>query len=394
MLGQETPRKCGATKRTIVHTVLCPTSTIILLACLALGDFSFQAARAESDAGGQKIPVAIATIRTGDMPVILSELGTVVPITNVTVQTKIDGYLTQVLFIEGQEVKEGDLLAVIDPRPYEALLKQYTGQLAADEAQLAQAKMDDLRYQKLLKHDSIDAQTAQDQQYKVKQLEGTVTSDQGLVETYKLDIEYCHIKAPTSGRVGIRAVDRGNYVTAGQTNGLVSLTQMKPISVIFTVPQDKLGMVRKSLQGKGKLSVAAWDSANAEKLAEGSVSSLDSELDTSTGTVRLRAIFPNDTEELFPNQFVNAQLLVDIERDVLLMPLAALQTGPNGAFVYVVQQDDTVAVRNITTGTSGGETIVVKTGLKAGERVVTSGVDRLHAGSKVTIPDAAGRDMQ
>jgi len=394
MLGQETPRKCGATKRTIVHTVLCPTSTIILLACLALGDFSFQAARAESDAGGQKIPVAIATIRTGDMPVILSELGTVVPITNVTVQTKIDGYLTQVLFIEGQEVKEGDLLAVIDPRPYEALLKQYTGQLAADEAQLAQAKMDDLRYQKLLKHDSIDAQTAQDQQYKVKQLEGTVTSDQGLVETYKLDIEYCHIKAPTSGRVGIRAVDRGNYVTAGQTNGLVSLTQMKPISVIFTVPQDKLGMVRKSLQGKGKLSVAAWDSANAEKLAEGSVSSLDSELDTSTGTVRLRAIFPNDTEELFPNQFVNAQLLVDIERDVLLMPLAALQTGPNGAFVYVVQQDDTVAVRNITTGTSGGETIVVKTGLKADERVVTSGVDRLHAGSKVTIPDAARRDMQ
>ncbi len=394
MLGQETPRKCGATKWTIVHTAWCPTSAIILLACLALGDFSFQAARSESGAGGQKIPVAIATIRTGDMPVILSELGTVVPITNVTVQTKIDGYLTQVLFTEGQEVKEGDLLALIDPRPYEALLKQYTGQLVADEAQLAQAKMDDLRYQKLLKHDSIDAQTAQDQQYKVKQLEGTVTSDQGLVETYKLDIEYCHIKAPTSGRVGIRAVDRGNYVTAGQTNGLVSLTQMKPISVIFTVPQDKLGMVRKSLQGKGKLSVAAWDSANAEKLAEGSVSSLDSEIDTSTGTVRLRAIFPNDTEELFPNQFVNAQLLVDIEHAVLLMPPAALQTGPNGAFVYVVQQDDTVAVRNITTGTSGGETIVVKTGLKAGERVVTSGVDRLHAGSKVTIPDAAGRDVQ
>jgi len=394
MLGQEAAQKCGATKRTIVHTVWRLASAIVLVASLVLADLSSQAAQAESGAGRQKIPVAVATIRTGDMPVILSELGTVVPITNVTVQTKIDGYLTQVLFTEGQEVKEGDLLAVIDPRPYEALLKQYTGQLAADEAQLAQAKMDDLRYQKLLKHDSIDAQTAQDQQYKVKQLEGTVTSDQGLIETYKLDIEYCHIKAPTAGRVGIRAVDRGNYVTAGQTNGLVSLTQMKPISVIFTVPQDKLGMVRKSLQGKGKLSVAAWDSANAEKLAEGSVSSLDSELDTSTGTVRLRAIFPNDNEELFPNQFVNAQLLVDTDHDVPLMPLAALQTGPNGAFVYVIQQDDTVAVRNITTGTSGGETIVIKTGLKAGERVVTSGVDRLHAGSKVTIPDDARQDMQ
>ncbi|MCW4589531.1 MdtA/MuxA family multidrug efflux RND transporter periplasmic adaptor subunit [Gluconacetobacter entanii] len=342
-----------------------------------------QAATKTVDAG---IPVSVATIRTGDMPVVLSELGTVIPVTNVTVQNRVEGYLTQVLFTEGQEVHEGDLLAVIDPRPYEAELKQYSGQLAADQAQLDEARMDNVRYQKLLKRDSIDTQTAQDQQYKVKQLEGTVEADQGLVDTYRLDVEYCHITAPVSGRVGIRAVDRGNYVTAAQSGGLAVLTQMQPISVIFTLPQDKLGMVWKRLRTAKTLPVEAWDSTDTTKLTDGTVSSLDSQIDTSTGTVRLRALFPNRDEDLFPNQFVNAHLLVDTEHDVLLAPTSAIQSGPNGSFVYVVQPDSTVAVRLVKTGVSQGDTVVVTSGLKADEQVVTSGIDRLHAGAKVTIP--------
>ena len=342
-----------------------------------------QAATKTVDAG---IPVSVATIKAGDMPVVLSELGTVIPVTNVTVQNRVEGYLTQVLFTEGQEVHEGDLLAVIDPRPYEAELKQYSGQLAADQAQLDEARMDNARYQKLLRRDSIDSQTAQDQQYKVKQLEGTVEADQGLVDTYRLDIEYCHITAPVSGRVGIRAVDRGNYVTAAQSGGLAVLTQMQPISVIFTLPQDKLGMVWKRLRTTRTLPVEAWDSTDTTKLTDGAVSSLDSQIDTSTGTVRLRALFPNRDEDLFPNQFVNAHLLVDTEHDVLLAPTSAIQSGPNGSFAYVVQPDSTVAVRLLKTGVSQGDTVVVTSGLKADEQVVTSGIDRLHAGAKVTIP--------
>lgn len=359
------------------------TGMALLAALLVIGSHPMRAATKAVDEG---IPVSVAIIKSGDMPVVLSELGTVIPVTNVTVQNRVEGYLTQVLFTEGQEVHEGDLLAVIDPRPYEAELKQYSGQLAADQAQLDEARMDNVRYQKLLRRDSIDTQTAQDQQYKVKQLEGTVEADQGLVDTYRLDIEYCHITAPVSGRVGIRAVDRGNYVTAAQSGGLAVLTQMQPISVIFTLPQDKLGMVWKRLRTAKSLPVEAWDSTDTTKLTDGAVSSLDSQIDTSTGTVRLRALFPNKDEDLFPNQFVNAHLLVDTEHDVLLAPASAIQSGPNGSFVYVVQPDSTVAVRLVKTGVSQGDTVVVTSGLKADEQVVTSGIDRLHAGAKVTIP--------
>ena len=359
------------------------TGMALLAALLVIGSHPMRAATKAVDEG---IAVSVAIVKSGDMPVVLSELGTVIPVTNVTVQNRVEGYLTQVLFTEGQEVHEGDLLAVIDPRPYEAELKQYSGQLAADQAQLDEARMDNVRYQKLLKRDSIDTQTAQDQQYKVKQLEGTVEADQGLVDTYRLDIEYCHITAPVSGRVGIRAVDRGNYVTAAQSGGLAVLTQMQPISVIFTLPQDKLGMVWKRLRTAKTLPVEAWDSTDTTKLTDGTVSSLDSQIDTSTGTVRLRALFPNRDEDLFPNQFVNAHLLVDTEHDVLLAPTSAIQSGSNGSFVYVVQSDSTVAVRLIKTGVNQGDTVVVTSGLKADEQVVTSGIDRLHAGAKVTIP--------
>lgn len=334
-------------------------------------------------------PVAVATVRKGDMPVELTELGTVIPITNVTVQSRVDGYLMQVLFTEGQHVKKGDLLALIDTRPYEVLLAQYQGQLASDIAQLQQARVDNARYQRLIRQNSIAAQTAVDQQYKVEQLEGTVKVDQALVDNQKLQIIYCHVLAPVDGRVGIRQVDMGNYITAGQTNGLVILTQMQPISVIFTLPETELGRVADRLHTGISLPVEAWDSTNTRKIADGAVSVLDSQIDTATGTVKMRSIFPNQDETLFPNQFINAHLLVNTEHDVLLLPTNAVQTGPSGSFVYVVKSDSTVEVRDIKTGTSHGDSVVVTGGLKEGESVVTDGTDHLHAGAKVTIPTAA-----
>ncbi|MBB2203667.1 MdtA/MuxA family multidrug efflux RND transporter periplasmic adaptor subunit [Gluconacetobacter takamatsuzukensis] len=333
-------------------------------------------------------PVAVATVHKGDMPVELTELGTVIPITNVTVQSRVDGYLMQVLFTEGQHVKKGDLLALIDTRPYEVLLAQYQGQLASDIAQLQQARVDNARYQRLMNQNSIAAQTAVDQQYKVAQLEGTVKVDQAQVDNEKLQIIYCHVIAPVDGRVGIRQVDMGNYITAGQTNGLVILTQMQPISVIFTLPETELGRVAERLHTGVSLPVEAWDSTNTRKLADGAVSVLDSQIDTATGTVKMRSIFPNQDETLFPNQFVNAHLLVNTEHGVLLIPTNAVQTGPNGSFVYVVKPDSTVEVRDIKTGTTHGDSVVVTTGLKENESVVTDGTDHLHAGAKVTIPTA------
>ncbi|WP_342628257.1 MdtA/MuxA family multidrug efflux RND transporter periplasmic adaptor subunit [Nguyenibacter vanlangensis] len=337
-------------------------------------------------------PVAVASVHSGDMPIELTELGTVVPITTVTVQPRVDGYLTRVLFTEGQHVKKGDLLAMIDTRPYDVALEQYEGQLASDRAQLDQARIDYQRYLRLSHQNSIAAQTTVDQQYKVAQLEGTVKVDQAQVDNQKLQIIYCHVTAPVDGRVGIRQVDMGNYVTAGQTNGLVILTQMQPISVIFTLPETELGAVADRLRSGVALPVAAWDSSNTRKIADGAVTVLDSQIDTSTGTVRMRAIFPNQDETLFPNQFVNAHLLVNTEHNVLLVPTTAVQTGPNGPFAYVVQPDDTVAIRDIRTGPTHGDVVVVRSGLKAGERVVTDGTDRLHAGAKITIP-AAGNTI-
>lgn len=332
-------------------------------------------------------PVAATIVKKSHLPVILTELGTVVPISNVTVQTRISGYLQQVFFTEGQLVKKNDLLALIDPRPSEALKAQYEGNLKADTALLQQAKLDNKRYQTLLKQNSIAPMTAQDQQYKVAQLEGQVKTDQALIKQQELNLIYCHIRAPVDGRIGIRQVDAGNYITEGQSGGLATLTQMTPMSVIFTLPENQLGIVLEALKNKKELTVEAWNTDNTTKLATGKTSVIDSQIDTSTGTVRLRAIFENKNWELFPNQFVNAHLLVKIIKDALILPNNAIQTGPNGSFVYVIQKDSTVKIQTIKTGYNDGEHTVITTGLVENEKIVTDGIDTLHEGSKVIIPE-------
>ncbi|GBR03318.1 hypothetical protein GCM10007207_13700 [Asaia siamensis] len=320
------------------------------------------------------------------MPEILTELGTVVPITNVTVQARVSGYIMNVEFKEGQHVKAGDELVLIDPRPYQVALEQQLGTLQQDKAQLADAQVNAARYAKLIAQNSIAAMTAKDAEYKVQQLEGTVKLDQANVDNARLNLYYCHILAPVDGRVGIRAVDMGNYFTAGQSGGLTILTQMQPISVIFTLPQDQLPQVMDRLRQVGELPVEAWDSANLNRIATGSVKAVDSQIDTATGTVRMRAIFSNEDEHLFPNQFVNARLLVDTLHDVILLSSNALQTGPDGQFVYVVKDDNTVEMRTVTTGIASNDVTVIKSGLKLGERVVTDGTNHLRPGAKVTIP--------
>lgn len=331
-------------------------------------------------------PVAVAMAKNTNVPVIFTELGTVVPIANITVPARTSGYLEAVYFTEGQRVKKGDLLALIDPRPYEALKAQYEGTLKADQALLKQAKLDNARYQQLLKQNSIAPMTAQDQQYKVAQLEGQIKTDQALIKQQELNIMYSHIYATADGRIGIRQVDAGNYLAEGQSNGIAILTQMTPISVILTVPENKLSMVLEALKKQPELSVEAWNSDNTEKLADGKTGVVDSQIDTSTGTVRMRAIFPNAKWELFPNQFVNAHILVKTLHNVLTVPNNAIQTGPDGSFVYIVQDNSTVRLQNVKTGYNDGEQTVVETGLKPQDKVVTDGIDQLRDGSKVTIP--------
>ena len=341
-------------------------------------------AAASGDSGPQ--PVSVAKARTGDMPVVLTELGTVTSLANITVQSQISGYLLQVNFTEGQEVHKGDQLALVDPRLYEATLTQDEGNLIRDQALLKQALADNARYLLLLSQHSIAAQTAQNQQYVVGQYQGAVRTDEGQIASAKQNIAYCHILSPIDGVVGLRQVDQGNYISSALTNGLVVVTQIRPISVIFSLPETDIGDVQTQLKAGQTLSVDAYDRTNSAKLASGTLLTLDNTIDTSTGTVRVRATFPNDDGKLFPNQFVNARLNLKVLHDAVLVPNAAIQTGPQGNFVYVVQPDDTVQIAQVKTGTAGTADVVVTSGLKAGDTVVIDGTDRLKAGAKITIP--------
>ena len=331
-------------------------------------------------------PVSVATATQGEMPIVLSALGTVTPLANVTVKTQLSGYLQSVAFQEGQLVKKGDLLAQIDPRPYQVALENAEGTHARDTALLATARLDLKRYQTLLSQDSIASQTVDTQASLVKQYEGTVKTDQAAIDSAKLNLTYARITAPVSGRVGLRQVDPGNYVTAGDTNGIVVITQMQPMSVIFTTSEDNLSQILKQVNAGKKLSVTAYNRNNTVPLETGSLETLDNQIDTSTGTVKLRATFDNKEGLLFPNQFVNTRLLVDVLRNATIVPTAAVLTGSIGQFVYIVKPDNTVTVRKVTIGPVDGERTSIVSGVALGERVVTDGSDRLREGAKITIP--------
>jgi membrane fusion protein, multidrug efflux system len=339
-------------------------------------------------ASSQAVPVGVATVNQGDLQIIFRGLGTVTPLATVTVRTQISGRFMEVGFQEGQRVKKGDFLAQIDPQIYQAQLEQAQGQLQRDQAQLANAKLDLTRYQKLNSQDSVARQTLDTQRATVQQDEGIVQNDQGLVDSAKVNLAYCRIEAPVDGKVGLRQVDPGNYVQPGDTNGLVVLTQMQPMSVIFTLPEDDASAVIKRLHAGAKLGVQAYDRSDTTLIASGTLDTMDNQIDTSTGTVKLRASFPNENEELFPNQFVNARLLVDTLQNVTLLPVAAVQQGTPGAYVYLVNPDSSVSVQVVKLGSSDGQNYAVTSGVSPGDQVVVDGVDRLRDGAKITIPSS------
>jgi membrane fusion protein, multidrug efflux system len=345
--------------------------------------------------GGQNGPVAVsvATAASGDIQLRIPALGTVTPLATVTVRTQISGVMQKILFTEGQTVRQGDALAQIDPRPYEAALQQMEGNLKRDQALLADAKLDLKRYEGLIKEDSIAEQQLDTQKALVDQYIGTIESDEGQVKTASVNLLYTHIVAPVNGRVGLRQVDQGNYVTPGDANGIVVINQVQPITVIFSIPEDNVTSLMRRLHEGTPLSVEAYDRTNSGKLADGTLLTVDNEIDVTTGTVKLRAQFANADGLLFPNQFVNIQLLQELLHNQIIIPNAAVRRGaPNGVvttFVYVVNADRTVTVRPVTLGVVDGERVAITAGLAAGEVVVTEGGDRLRDGAQVQLPNAA-----
>lgn len=342
---------------------------------------------APSGPGGPAMPVGTAVAAAGDINITLNALGTVTPLRNVTVSAQISGQLLEVKFKEGQMVMQGDVLAEIDPRPYQAALMQAEGALARDQALLANSKIDLERYQTLFQQDSIAKQQLDSQASLVHQYEGTVKADQAQIQTAKVNLTYTKIDAPVGGRVGLRLIDPGNNVQNG--GGIIVITQLSPIDVLFTLPEDSLPPVLKKMHAGSALDVDVYDRAAQTKLATGTLASLDNQIDTSTGTVKAKAEFANTDESLFPNQFVNVRVLLDVLHDATVIPTSALQRGANGLFVYVVAADRSVSVRAIRTGPAEGERVAVTSGLQVGEKVVTDGADKLREGSKVELPGDA-----
>ena len=336
------------------------------------------------------VPVSIASARKGEMPVYLNGLGTVTPTNTVTVRSRIDGQLLSVNFQEGQFVKQGELLAQIDPRTFQLQLDQAQGQLARDQAQLGNAKVDLQRYKTLSADGVITQQQYDTQAASVRQFEGVITADQAQIDNAKLQISYCRITAPLSGRIGLRLVDVGNMIHATDPNGLVVITQVQPIAVLFTIPEDNLSEVLKRVRAGEHLSAEAYDRSGQNKIADGRVLTVDNLIDQSTGTTRLKAVFDNKDNTLYPNQFVNIRLLVEIKKNKIIIPAVAIQRGPQGMFVYVVSKDQTVDVRPVQAGTIEGVNASIEQGLSENERVVTDGVDKLRSGSKVQVNSGSG----
>ena len=337
-------------------------------------------------------PVAAATARVGDVDIVQTALGTVTALRTVTVRPRVDGQLQSVLFTEGQLVKAGDVLAQIDPAPFQVALEQAEGQLARDAATLTNARLDLERYRTLLAQDSIATQLVDQQASMVKQLEGTVKVDQAQVDNAKLQLSYARITAPISGRIGLRLVDAGNMVHGSDAGGLAVITQVDPITVIFAIPQDTLPRVLERLRAGDKPAVEAWDREQKNLLARGVLLTTDNQIDVTTGTVKLKAQFSNANPGLFPNQFVNVRMVVDTVKGAVVVPTAAIQRGSQGTVVYVVGKDSTVSLRAVKTGPTEGAITAIDSGVRAGERVVTDGVDRIREGAKVEVtqPGAAG----
>ncbi|WP_454762959.1 MdtA/MuxA family multidrug efflux RND transporter periplasmic adaptor subunit [Cupriavidus campinensis] len=336
-------------------------------------------------------PVVVNTVARRNMDVVLNGLGNVTPVNNVTVRAQVSGPLRKVLFQEGQMVKAGDVLAEIDPRPFQAALDQATGQLARDQALLQNARLDQQRYKTLLAQDSISKQQVDTQDALVRQYEGTVKTDQGNVDNARIQLGYTRIVAPTSGRIGLRQVDPGNIVGTSDTNGIALITQIQPIAVLYTIPEDNLPAVLRKLNAGEKLPVQAWDRQVRNQLGDGTLLTTDNQIDTTTGTVKLKAIFPNADGMLFPNQFVNVRTRVDTLVDATVIPVAAIQRGQQGTFVYVVTDDNQVRVQVVTLGPTDGTHTAVTRGVEPGQRVVVDGADRLKEGMTVEAVDPSAR---
>ena len=370
---------------------------LLVAAVIAAGAFFFLRHQAASLTGQAAAPpppdtaltVTTASARKGDLGVYVDALGTVTPVYTVTVTSRVVGQIVSVNYQEGQLVHKGDSLLEIDPRPYQAALTQVQGQLAHDQGVLNEARIDVERYQQAFARNAIAKQQLDDQQQVVTQDEGTVGNDQGQVENAKLNLAYCHITSPIDGRVGLRLVDPGNIVQANGTTPLVVITQLQPITVIFSVAEDYLPQIQEQLRQGHRLQVDVFDRTQQKQIATGALLTLDNQIDTTTGTIRLKAIFDNKDTSLFPNQFVNAKLLVTTQRGATLIPSGAVQRNGQGAFVYQVNKDQSVSLHTITVGTTDGNTSAVQ-GLNPGDVIAVDNFDKLQDGMKVAVRENTG----